>query len=132
MGAYVQNWSKLGPSTESHENWQKCSLCEYKPNVKHNHSEKLLEEVIHYVVSLLHVLTYLCNVGLGIFFTEYKLFNKHLLKSKISSQSRKQFGFYSLLQMLDFQCETGQNYSNQLKISNLLLTVGAKPFYGFT
>ena len=70
--------------------------------MKHNHSEKLLEEVIHYVVSLLLVLTYLCNVGLRIFFTEYKLFNKHLLKSKISSQSRKKFGFYNLLQMLDF------------------------------
>ena len=75
MAAKGKIGQKLGPSTESHENWWKCSLCEYKPNLKHNHSSKLLEEVIQNVVSVLLVLTYLRNVGVVLTFTEYQLCN---------------------------------------------------------
>ena len=75
MAAKGKIGQKLGQSTVSHENWWKCSLCKYKPNLKHNHSSKLLEEVIQDVASLLLVLTYLCNVGVVLTFTEYQLCN---------------------------------------------------------
>ena len=40
-------------------------------NLKDKHSQKLLEELIHAVVSLLRVLTDLCDVNLRNFFAEY-------------------------------------------------------------
>ena len=104
----------------------------YKPNLKHNHSKKLLEEVIQDVVSLLLVLSYHCNVGVGILFTEYQLCNNWLLKSKISSQSIKQIVLYSLLKILGFQCKISQDSNYKLKITIFKMSVGAKPFYGFT
>ena len=132
MAAKGKFGGKLGPSTEYHENWQKCFLCKYKPNLKHNHSSKLLEEVIQDVVSLLLVLPYLCNVGVGILFTEYQLCNNWLLKSKISSQSIKQFFHYSLLKILGIQCEINQDSNYKLQNTNFKMTVGTKPFYGLT
>ena len=47
------------------------------------HSQKLPEEPVHAVVSLLLVLTDLCDVNLQGIFAEYLLCNNYLLKYKI-------------------------------------------------
>ena len=73
-----------------------------KTEFKGKHSQKLPEELIHAVVSLLLVLTDLCDVIIQIFLAEYLLCNNYLLKSKISRQSVKQYGTDSPLKNVIF------------------------------
>ena len=73
-----------------------------KTEFKGKHSQKLPEELIHAVVSLLLVLTDPCDVFIQIFFAEYLLCNNYLLKSKISRQSVKQYGTDSPLKNVIF------------------------------
>ena len=88
--------------------------------------------VIQDVISILLVLPYLCNVGVGILFTEYQLCNNWLLKSKIASQSIKPFVTYGLLKILGFQCKISQDSNYKLQNTIFIMTVGAKPLYGLT
>ena len=67
-----------------------------KTEFKGKHSQKLPEEPIH-AVSLLLILTDLCDVIIQRFFSEYLFCNNYLLKSKISKQSIKKYGTYSHL-----------------------------------
>ena len=73
-----------------------------KTEFKGKHSQKLPEELIHAVVSLLLVLTDLCDVIIQIFLAEYLLCNNYLLKSKFSRQSVKQYCIDSPLKNVIF------------------------------
>ena len=103
-----------------------------KTEFKGKHSQKLPEELIHAVVSLLLVLTDLCDVIIQIFFAEYLLCNNYLLKSKISRQSVKQYGTDSPLKNVIFQLIIEFFAPYTLKIKDLKKSVENKLFCGLT
>ena len=109
-----------------------CSEYHSKTEFKGKHSQKLPEELIHAVVSLLLVLTDLCDVIIQIFLAEYLLCNNYLLKSKISRQSVKQYGTDSPLKNVIFQLIIEFFAPYTLKIKDLKKSVENKWFCGLT